>query len=354
MITGRSHAPGVQGPSGDDLDDLDDGESGACDDRDDDGCAPSPGLRRRRGAAVAVAAIIALAGALLGTLHAGARAAQTERDLRLETALRTGAVSVDSTFTAVGPLRLLTASVPLVNTSARPVTAQLVTLDAPGLGRFHLPGDVGEGPVPVTVGPGSALSVQAASEVSCQDVPAADPYAQPSASPGPAAVVADVTPAEGGPSRRVRLPLAADEALQLAAQLSWACHPDSGPSAPQTSYAWLPDGRLQVELVNSASPGAPMTITATSSGGVELTSSPQLPLVLPPGGSEELLLSARVDCAAAGDGSGSGVVLSSEQAVDGGAPTGSTTIDLGAGSTGDGRPYGPSGWLTRQIALTCG
>lgn len=364
MISGRSRAPGQHTGEDDvhDLDEhaLDEGSPGAPDqDEDDDEGHPAGGGLRRRLLAVGLLGVVALVGALLGTLHADARASQAERELRLDTALRTGAVSLDGSSSPSGDLQLATASVPLVNTSGQPVSARLVALEAPHVGRFRLSAGSAGTPVPVTVAPGSALSVQAALEVRCQDVPAQDPYGAPSTEEAePAAVLVDAAPAPDGDraqeGRRVRLPLAADEARRLAAELTWACHPDSGPGVPQASYTWLPDGRLRVDLVNGAAPGAPVRITARASGGVSVDSSPQLPLVLQPGGAQELMLTARIDCSAAGDGSQSAVVLSSEEPVDGGAAQGSTAYDISSGSSGDGTPYGTAGWLVRQVALACG
>lgn len=361
MITGRSQVPG-QHSGEDDLDDLDDplgAGAPADEDQDDDESGPAVRGLRHRLLAGGVLGVVALVGALLGTLHADARAAQAERELRLDTALRTGAVSLDGSSSSSGGLQLVTASVPLVNTSAEPVSARLVALEAPHVGRFHLSGSSAGTPVPVTVAPGSALSVQAALEVRCEDVPAQDPSGVTVVEePAPATVVVDVAPVHDGgrtqESRRVRLPLAADEALRLGFDLTWACHADSGAGVPQTTFSWLPDGRLRVDLVHDASAGAPAKITARTSGGVEVTSSPPLPLVLAPGDEQEVVLTARVDCSVAGDGFQSAVVLSSEELVDGGAAQGSTSYDLSSGSTGDGTPYGTSGWLVRQIALACG
>lgn len=274
MISGRSRAPG-QHTGEDDVHDLDDPLSAgapADEDQDDDESGPAVRGLRRRLLASGVLGVVALVGALLGTLHADARAAQAERELRLDTALRTGAVSLDGSSSSSGGLQLVTASVPLVNTSAEPVSAALVAVEAPRLGF----------------------------------------------------------------------------------DLTWACHPASGSGAPQTSSTWLPDGRLRVHLVNGTPAGAPVKTTVRTSGGVEVTSSPPLPLVLAAGDEQAVVLTARVDCSVAADGSQSAVVLSSEQPVDGGAAQGSTADDLTSGSSGDGTPYGTSGWLVRQVALACG
>ncbi|PWJ52682.1 hypothetical protein SAMN06264364_11853 [Quadrisphaera granulorum] len=338
----------------DELDDLDDAFA-AHEEKGDDESGPPTHRLRLRLLAVGVLVVVALLGAALGTAHANARAAQAERTLRLDTALRTGEVTLDGSISTVGALSLASASVPLVNSSAQAVSAQLVELDAPHLGKFSLSGSRREAPVPVRLAPGSALSVQAAVETQCDDVPAPDPYGGiPTAVPAPAAVVVEVAPGDGDPSHRVRLPLAADEAQQLADALVWACHPDSGSGMPQTSFAWLPDGRLRVDLAYDFSAGAPVKITARTSGGVEVTSSPPLPLLLAPGDEQQVVVTAHVDCSAAGDGFQSAVVLSSEAVVDGGAAQGTTIYDLSSGSSGDGTPYGTSGWLMRQIALTCG
>lgn len=355
VITDRSQAPGQQ-HTDDDLHDLDDDDDG--DDLEDDDEGGGPPRRSSRGLlAVGAAVLLALLGAALGSAHAGARAAQVDRDLRLDTALRTGAVALDGSVSAIGELRLVAVSVPLVGTGPQPVSARLVSFDAPHLGSVHAGVSSAGAPVPVVVGPVSAVVVQAAAEVRCRDVPGADPFgALPSADATPSAVVVDVGPAGAESSRRVRLPLATDEAVDLSRQLSWACHPDTGPSL-QTSYRWLPDGRLRVELSNgggaAGGTGAAVRVSASASGGVEVDASPPLPLVVEPGGEQELLLTARVDCAAAGDGSHSAVVLSAEEPVDGGAVAGYVS-DISSGANGDGTPYGTSGWLSRQVALTCG
>ncbi|PWJ52681.1 hypothetical protein SAMN06264364_11852 [Quadrisphaera granulorum] len=204
-----------------DLDDLDD----EGDDHDDDGERPD-GVRRRRFVLAGALVGAALLGAVLGTVHANARAEQTERALRLDSALRTGAVGLDGDLATVGAERLATLSVPLANISATTVTAELVAVDAPHLGPLRVPGGEGGGLSAVALAPGSSLPVTATAAVRCEEVPEPDPFDR--LRPGaltPAAVVVDVVSADDHVRRGVRLALTDDEALQLAEALSSACHP---------------------------------------------------------------------------------------------------------------------------------